>query len=241
MQSRDSQKNHTVSLTMNIPWKCSYVKYYVSSINTNSNILLSTKDDYMKYQVGKTVHTIEFSESYHYSIKQLEQIFSQKSELAWEYDKNKRTFKITASLKTTITSISHRAALLTGLYNTPLPLTIDPKEPFIVPDLPIITHTKLYLVSLQGNPMYSAIGDQEYTPSVIGNINTMAIDGKPLIYDFEKEGKPIKIKTNTDSLKYLELSLVDFQFQPIALKSPLFVSIKVKPAKDADVKDVLTK
>lgn len=130
---------------------------------------------------------------------------------------------------------------MTGLYNTPLPLTIDPKEPFIVPDLPIITHTKLYLVSLQGNPMYSAIGDQEYTPSVIGNINTMAIDGKPLIYDFEKEGKPIKIKTNTDSLKYLELSLVDFQFQPIALKSPLFVSIKVKPAKDADVKDVLTK
>ena len=89
--------------------------------------------------------------------------------------------------------------------------------------------------------MYANIGEQEYTPSIIGNIDTYVVDEVPIIYNFEKESKPIKIKTYTDSLKYLEISLVDFQFQPVLLKNPMFISIKIKPAKDADVKDILTK
>ena len=89
--------------------------------------------------------------------------------------------------------------------------------------------------------MYANIGEQQYTPSIIGNIDTLTVDMEPLIYNFEKEGKPLKIKTYTDSLKSLEISLVDFQFQPVVLTSPLNLCIKIKPAKDADVKDILTK
>ena len=88
--------------------------------------------------------------------------------------------------------------------------------------------------------MNSSIDDKEYTPSVIANIDTMIIDGEVLLMYYDMT-KPIKIKTNTDSLKYLEMRLVDFMFKPIILKSPLFITLKIKPAKKADVYDILSK
>ena len=89
--------------------------------------------------------------------------------------------------------------------------------------------------------MYANIGEQQHTPSIIGNIDLFTRDELPMIYNFEKEGKPLKIKTYTDSLKNLEISLVDFQFEPVKLMCPLNLCIKIKPAKDADVNDILTK
>ena len=44
----------TIDVQILIPWKCEQVKYYVSNINTTSNFLLSTEEDYF---------AIEFSES----------------------------------------------------------------------------------------------------------------------------------------------------------------------------------
>ena len=140
-----------------------------------------------------------------------------------------------------ILNMTHRIALLTGFYNTKLPLQYNRNSVEYISTPPVFTHSKFYLVSLQGNPMYANIGEQQYTPSIIGNIDTFIVDKEPILYNFEKEGKPLKIKTYTDSLKNLEISLVDFQFQPVALMSPLNLCIKIKPAKDADVKDILTK
>ena len=69
-------------------------------------------------------------------------------------------------------------------------------------------------------------------------IDGMALDEKPFIYDFELKGKPLKIKTYSESIKYLEVSLVDFMYQPVILKSPLFITLKVKPAKNVDVNEL---
>ena len=244
MQSTDAEKYNTVSMTFNIPWKCEYVKYYVSSINTICNILVSTKDDYIVFNESSKWHKIAFEDKFKYSLKQLEKLLNKTTEseckLTWSLN-DKRTFTIEAVNETIIAKPSHRAALLTGLYNTKFPLELEKGEKYEIQDIPILEHTKLNLVSLQGNPVYSNINDKEYTPSLIGTINTLTIDNKPLIYDFEKEGKPFKIKTYTDSLKFLELSLVDFQYQPILLKSPLNVSLKIKPSESTDIFDILTK
>lgn len=41
---------------------------------------------------------------------------------------------------------------------------------------------------LQGNAVYSSIGDQEYTPSVIATIDTMIIENTSI--NFEQMSKP---------------------------------------------------
>lgn len=241
VQSTNADEYNKVSINLDIPWKCKYIKYFVSSINTISNIMLSTKDDYIEFTHNSIPFKLKFEDRYNYTIKQIEAVLNPLAEVSFKYNDTTRTFTIKTQTPLTITSISHRAALLTGLYNTSLPIVLPSNATYNIKDIPILNHTKLYLVSLQGNAIYSNIGEQQYTPSVIGTINTFTVDKKPLIYDFETEGKPLKIKTFTDSLKFLELSLVDFQYQPILLKSPLFITIKIKPSNSTDINDVITK
>ena len=257
VQSTDPESYNTVRTNFEVPWKCEYVKYYVSSMNTRCNILSITNEDVFRIKIINdkeeeeeeeeavdNIININFSELYEPSsiydvLTYLDRTCS--GFIKWQYDNAKRVFKICPLKPMIIYALSHRVALLTGLYNTKLPLKCKYNKFYYIQDIPILNHTKLYLVSLQGNPMYANIGEQQYTPSIIGNIDTLTANKEPLIYNFEKEGKPLKIKTYTDSLKNLEISLVDFQFQPIALKSPLNLCIKIKPAKDVDVKDILTK
>lgn len=237
----NSDTYNTVTLNMDIPWKCPYVKYYVSTLNTNSNILMTTTDDYILVKTENKTTKISFTDKFTYSIKALEDLVNENQSLVLEYDKEKRKFKIDITEPLSIEAVTHRVQLLLGMYNEKFPLKLNANETYTCPDIPIFSHTKLYLVSIQGQAIHSNLGEQEYTPSVLADINTMTIDGKPFIYDFDQQGKPIKTKINTDSLKYLEIRLVDFKFQPIILRSPLFLTIKVKPAKEADIRDVLTK
>ena len=230
----------SVQVRLNIPWKCEYVKYYVSSINTKANILITTKDDYLLFETADNDIKIQFEDCFNYSISSfIIMLYGCKSVIKFTNINNK-TISINSTKNITLTSATHRAKLITGLYNTK-EFICNANEEIIVPDLPILDFAnKLYLVSLQGVPMNSSIDDQEYTPSVIANIDAMVIDSEPLMVNYDMT-KPIKIKTNTDSLKYLEMRLVDFMFKPIILKSPLFITIKINPAKKADVYDVLTK
>ncbi len=187
------------------------------------------------------LHAVSFEDYYNFTIESFVNGLNNSTQnlIQWEYANRVIKFKALQNMQ--IQEPTHRMKLILGLYNVKFPFILRANQTYTCPDIPITRHTKFYLVSLQGNPMYSNIGEQQHTPSIIGTIDTITRDSIPLIYNFEKEGKPLKIKTYTDSLKYLEMSLVDFQFQPIVLKSPLFLSVKIKPAKNADVKDILTK
>ena len=137
--------------------------------------------------------------------------------------------------------MAHLAKLITGLFNVKDQFDIPHDEETFVPDLPILDYAnKLYLISLQGQAVHSNIRRVEYTPSVMASIDTVIEPFAPIIIDYDSS-KPIKIKTYTDSLKYIEMRLVDFMYQPVILKSPLFVNIKIKPCNGANVKGILTK
>lgn len=137
--------------------------------------------------------------------------------LTFEYNIN-RTLSIKPSKDITIKQATHRAQLVTGLFHSSFPINTGTNSSYKIKDAPLFDFAnKLYLTSLQGNAVYSSISDQEYTPSVIATIDTMIIDNAPIIINFEQMSKPIKIKTYTDSLKYLEMRLVDFQYQPVIL------------------------
>ena len=134
------------------------------------------------------------------------------------------------------TKISHRTGLVTGLYNIKLNEVL-PKDVPIVCEKPILDYAnKLYLIQKQGQAIQSNIGDIEYTPSVIASIDHVIMDDVPIIQNFETYGKPIKNIVNIDSFKQIELDLVDFQYQPVPLMSPMFVTIKVKPCDNPKMK-----
>ena len=50
VQSTDPKSYNTVRTNFEVPWKCEYVKYYVSSMNTMCNILMTTMDDFFEYE-----------------------------------------------------------------------------------------------------------------------------------------------------------------------------------------------
>ena len=232
----------TVRMNLDIPWKCDYVKYYVSSINTKDNFLSTTNDDYLLFETGgKEEIRIEFKDTYYYSMNYLIKYMNEVQKIITFENDNNRTINLHNTNDVDIRFIkgTHRAKLITGFYNT-TEFLVEAGNTKAVPDLPILDFAnKLYLVSLQGQAVYSSIGDKQYTPSVIANIDSMIVDNEALIVNYDT-AKPIKIKCNTDSLKYLEMRLVDFMYQPIILKSPLFITLKIKPALKADINDVLT-
>ena len=234
-----------IRFNVDIPWKCDYVKYYVSSINTNANIMVSTDDDYLLFEYidnNKVEEVkIKFENRYSYTLTYLVNYMNGCQSVICFNNKNNRIISMTSEYNISFISGSHRAKLLTGLYNVKDCFECVPNEEIEMPDLPILNYAnKLYLVSLQGQAVHSSIGEKEYTPSIIANIDTFILDQIPIIINYDS-AKPIKIKTNTDSLKYLEMRLVDFMYQPVILKSPLFITLKIKPAKKADIYDVLTK
>lgn len=229
--AQSSCENYSIlKANINVPWECKNIKYYVSSLSMNVNILVSTVDDYIIFEndQDKTCTTISFTDKYNITCSDIEKLFASSSSLiSLKYDPNKRVFKISTTKDMTLISMTHRAALLTGMFNVKLPLKIEADNGFECPDIPILDYgNKFYLVSLQGNAIYT---NQDYTPSVIASIDTFIKDGLPMLVNFDSFNKPIKIKINTDGLKYIEMQLVDFMFQPIIVKSPVFVTLKIKP------------
>ena len=65
----------------------------------------------------------------------------------------------------------------------------------------------------------------KYIPS----IDTFIKSGLPLIKDFDIN--PIKTVIQAADLSRSSMTLVDFQFEPVVLLSPLFVTLKIKPVK----------
>ena len=202
---------------------------------------MTTDDDYLLFEDSAGQIKIQFENMYAYSFNYLVKYLNEKQSAITFKNINNRIISLTPNRDMSFVEGSHRAKLITGFYDTKKGYQFLKDIESNVPDLPILDFAnKLYLISLQGQAVHSSIGDQEYTPSIIANIDSMIVDNEALIVNYD-QAKPIKIKCNTDSLKYLEMRLVDFMYQPVLLQSPLFITIKIKPSWDADVKSITSK
>ena len=47
LSSSNPEHYETINVNINIPWKCEQVKYYVSNVNTMSNFLITTEEDFL--------------------------------------------------------------------------------------------------------------------------------------------------------------------------------------------------
>ena len=226
----DSRKSYSrIRTNVNIPWECQYIKYHVSSLNTKANILLTTTEDKIVIEDDDKNYEAVFEDKYSLSETNMLTYLSALSILTVSIVNKRLT--ITPSKDFKFVVLTHRARLVTGLLSAKLNETYKAGQQYVF-DIPILDYAnKLYLVSKQGTSIQSNIGDREYTPSVIANVDTFIRDGIPLIVNFETYGTPIKSVVNIDSFKMIELELVDFMYHPIILSSPMFVTMKIKPVK----------
>lgn len=137
----NSKDYSRIQLNLDIPWKCNYVKYYVSSINTKANILLTTDDDYLlfEYITDSTTEQlrIEFVDMYGYSFNYLVKILNACQQLIEFKNVNNRTISLNPSVDLIFIEGSHRAKLITGFYDTPSGYMFEKNVEANVPDFPI--------------------------------------------------------------------------------------------------------
>lgn len=241
LQSTGPEYNH-LQTNIQIPWNCEYIKYHVASINTR-DILVTDGDDTIEFEWydvfgNLNQHVLVCDDLYTVDQDYIERILTHTGHNCFQIE-----WTLTGQIKITIrelgfkfTKISHRLGLVTGLYNLDLDKEYMPGDE-ILTEIPIVDYAnKLYLVSKQGQAIQSNIGNMEYTPSVIASIDHIIGQNIPIMQNFETYGKPIKNIVNIDSFKQIELELVDFQYQPVKLMSPMFITIKVKPCMNPKMK-----
>jgi hypothetical protein len=82
----------------------------------------------------------------------------------------------------------------------------------------------LYLKSNQGNALGVIIEGNKYHTPCIYRINNFLKPGLPII----SNQKGDRVIVNAEAAKTITMQLVDFMYEPIVLKSPMFVTLKIK-------------
>ena len=171
LSSSDPEHYETINVNINIPWKCEQVKYYVSNVNTMSNFLLTTDEDFLLILMEDIEYPFTFTSRTDYEsslIKDLKELFNC-------YEKT----------KTAVIEKNEHGSLKFTLDKDLLPVSSTDKV-YVCSSPPITNYAnKLYLVSLQGQAIHASKEGMEYTPSVACSIDTFIKPGLPLIKDFD--------------------------------------------------------
>ena len=226
----------TIRSNIDIPWECKYIKYWISSVNFDANMLVSTSNDCINlHRVDNNEKaTITFGDKVMLTKDDLKGIMKN-SLIDFDEDEFGRIV-MTPLFDVMIDYITPRARMITGLMDIEVNKVYSELTAYVF-DRPISNYAnKLYIISKQGNAVHTNVGKQEYTPSILASIDTVIRNRAPVIVNFEAYGKPIKTITNIDSFKYLELQLVDMMLNPVKLLNPMFITLKVKPVKSPHVK-----
>ena len=124
-----------------------------------------------------------------------------------------------------IIDASHRVKLLLGLYHSNFPINSNASKSIIADSTPMLTYGNvLYLKSNQGNALGMIIEGNRYHSPCIYRINNFLKPGLPII----SNQKGDKVIVNAEAAKTITMQLVDFMYEPIVLKSPMFITLKIK-------------
>lgn len=226
--SQDPKHYGTVSFCPTIPWNTSRVEYRVINVNTYCNLLITTKDDYIVIEDDEPHPRMEykFTDRTSYDIDELPTMLTEMfSDSAVTVTMNDcGCLELTGAQNIKITDASHRVKLLLGLYNMKLPIeSVDRK--ITCESTPMLSYANvLYLKSYQGNPVGLLINEHSHTAPCIYRVNQFLKPGLPVISNVKGD----KIVVNAEAAKNITMELVDFMYEPVVLKSPMFVTLKIK-------------
>ena len=224
--SQDPENYNTVSFNPTIPWNTHRVQYKITNINTFSNFLITTDDDYIEFDTtpGDPRKFTCFKNKTSWELEEIVKILNEELPLITTItDAGTLSFQYTKPFQ--LTDASHRVKLILGLYHMKFPISCDSNNFIIAASTPMLNYGNvLYLRSLQGNSVGMIHDSSNVYAPCIYRINTFLKSGLPLISDRKGD----KIIVNAEAAKTITMQLVDFMYEPVILKSPMFVTLKIK-------------
>ena len=239
LYSNDPENYGELTFSPIIPWNCEQVEYRVMSVNTFANFMITTNSDEILFRCPENddlddkICWVRFYDQNYYDLDALPDMLSTRFEglgISVAFSSS-GTLVFTSSSTFVIDGATHRVKLLLGLFDSTFPIssTYDKttlKYTITAPAVPMVSFGNvLYLQSLQGSAVGSRVDRNYYTAPIIYRLNTFVKAGLPIISNKKQD----KVITNTDATNQIKITLVDFKFEKVILKSPLFVCIKIKP------------
>ena len=224
--SQDPKNYNTITFNPTIPWNTHRVQYKITNVNTYSNFLITTDDDYLTYDANfGDPRTFKcFKNKTTYELEEIVKLLNDELPLTVSIN-DEGTLSFQGSRAFEFTDASHRVKLILGLYHMKFPVKSDENNFITADSTPILNYGNvLYLKSLQGNSVGMIHDSANVYAPCIYRINTFLKSGLPLIS--EKKGD--KIIVNAEAAKTIKMQLVDFMYEPVILKSPMFITLKIK-------------
>ena len=225
VHSKDPNNYGTISFNPDIPWNTHKVEYKVTNLNTFTNFLITTDDDYIELKTSTHPKQYKiFKNKISYEIEEVIKLLNEELPVTCTVtDTGVISMEYTKDFE--IIDASHRVKLLLGLYHSNFPINSNASKSIIADSTPMLTYGNvLYLKSNQGNALGMIIeGDRYHTPCIY-RINNFLKPGLPII----SNQKGDRVIVNAEAAKTITMQLVDFMYEPIVLKSPMFVTLKIK-------------
>ena len=225
VHSKDPSNYGTVSFNPDIPWNTHKVEYKVTNLNTFANFLITTDDDYIELKTSASPRQYKiFKNKSSYELEEVVKLLNEELPcVVTVTDTGVLSFQYTKDFQ--ITDASHRVKLLLGMYHSNFPISSNSDNFVIADSTPMLTYGNiLYLKSNQGNALGMIIEGGRYHTPCIYRINNFLKPGLPII----SNQKGDKVIVNAEAAKTITMQLVDFMYEPIILKSPMFITLKIK-------------
>ena len=225
VHSKDPNNYGTVSFNPDIPWNTHKVEYKVTNLNTFTNFLITTDDDYIELKTSGDPRQYKiFKNKTSYELEEVIKLLNEELPVTCTVtDTGVISMEDTKEFQ--IIDASHRVKLLLGLYHSKFPINSNASKSIIADSTPMLTYGNvLYLKSNQGNALGMIIEGNRYHSPCIYRINNFLKPGLPII----SNQKGDKVIVNAEAAKTITMQLVDFMYEPIVLKSPMFVTLKIK-------------
>jgi hypothetical protein len=205
------------------------IRYRITNFNTIANINLTTDKDYVEFifqQSQNVPHRFYFPNKSDYNIDRLVDDLNEIATGYFEFTLNDNgTLKITGDFIFRFTYISPRVALIFGATGDYSPSNTYMIE-YDMPIKPILSLGNiLYLTSNNTSIVGVNKDGNELMMNLAYKYSGVIFNGFPLVS--KRKGPWINCKTS-DFFK-LEFRLVDFNFEPVVLKNPLFITIEMEP------------
>ena len=231
--STDPDNYGTVKFTSSISMSNSSIMYRINSLSFFASFSITTNDDYIMINNTK----IMFPDKGKYDlIHDLNQLLT-----GYTVSFNdKGLIVISSDNEFTINDASHNVKMLLGLYHSTLPITAaqdknnddegDNNEEsdhyqITMSSIPYLSYGNVLYLTARTDMVCSVNNKEgkEESLSIAYKTNEILYPGFPVMCKIPNQWSFI----NSNQLNQLEFTLVDFQFHPVKLHSPLYITLEL--------------
>ena len=224
--STDPNNYSTVKFTSSISKSNASIMYRVSSLSFIANFSITTPDDYLDIRIDDTTHRIQFPDKGRYEIPyDINQLVSTQLEGFSITLNDKGLLELNKpDTQFSIIDASHNVKLLLGLYHSTFPIHSSNAK-IIMPSVPYRSYGNVLYLTARTDMICSVNNKEgnEESLSIAYKTNEILYPGFPVMCKIPSQWSII----NSSQLNQLEFTLVDFQFHPVKLHSPLYITLEL--------------